>query len=192
MTKTENFDQVHIAAPEQLWDWLSVNHAQEQSVWLVTWKKETPEKYVSREQVLDALIAYGWIDGIRRKRDDGKTMQLIGPRQQNVWAKTYKDRAERLEQEGRMKPAGRRAIEQAKAAGLWGAMEDVDALVVPDDLTTALKAQPPANAYFEGAAPSYRRNILRWIGAAKTAPTRAKRIRIVVEHSSERRKVPNY
>ena len=39
MTKTENFDQVHIAAPEQLWDWLSLNHAQEQSVWLVTWKK---------------------------------------------------------------------------------------------------------------------------------------------------------
>jgi len=192
MTKTENFDQVHIAAPEQLWDWLSLNHAQEQSVWLVTWKKETPEKYVSREQVLDALIAYGWIDGIRRKRDDGKTMQLIGPRQQKVWAKTYKDRAERLEQEGRMQPAGHRAIEQAKAAGLWGAMEDVDALVVPDDLTTALKAQPPANAYFEGAAPSYRRNILRWIGSAKTAPTRAKRIRIVVEHSAERRKVPNY
>lgn len=192
MTKTENFDQVHIAAPEQLWDWLSLNHAQEQSVWLVTWKKETPEKYVSREQVLDALIAYGWIDGIRRQRDDGKTMQLIGPRQQKVWAKTYKDRAERLEQEGRMKPAGRRAIEQAKAAGLWGAMEDVDALVVPDDLTTALKAQPPANAFFEGAAPSYRRNILRWVGSAKTAPTRAKRIRIVVEHSSERRKVPNY
>lgn len=192
MTKTENFDQVHIASPDQLWDWLSLNHAQEQSVWLVTWKKETPEKYVPREQVLDALIAYGWIDGIRRKRDDGKTMQLIGPRQQKVWAKTYKDRAERLEQEGRMKPAGRRAIEQAKAAGLWGAMEDVDALVVPDDLTTALKAQPPANAFFEAAAPSYRRNILRWIGAAKTEPTRAKRIRIVVEHSSERRKVPNY
>ena len=192
MTKTENFDQVHIASPDQLWDWLSLNHAQEQSVWLVTWKKETPEKYVSREQVLDALIAYGWIDGIRRKRDDGKTMQLIGPRQQKVWAKTYKDRAERLEQEGRMQPAGRRAIEQAKAAGLWGAMEDVDALVVPDDLTTALKLQPPANAYFEGAAPSYRRNILRWVGSAKTAPTRAKRIRIVVEHSSGRRKVPNY
>jgi uncharacterized protein YdeI (YjbR/CyaY-like superfamily) len=192
MTKTENFDQVHIAAPEQLWDWLSLNHAQEQSVWLVTWKKETPEKYVSREQVLDALIAYGWIDGIRRKRDDGKTMQLIGPRQQKVWAKTYKDRAERLDQEGRMQPAGRRAIEQAKATGLWGAMEDVDALVVPDDLTTALKAQPPANAYFEGAAPSYRRNILRWIGSAKTEPTRAKRIGIVVEHSAERRKVPNY
>lgn len=192
MTKTENFDQVHIAAPDQLWDWLSLNHVQEQSVWLVTWKKETPEKYVSREQVLDALIAYGWIDGIRRKRDDGKTMQLIGPRQQKVWAKTYKDRAERLEQEGRMQPAGRRAIEQAKAAGLWGAMEDVDALVVPDDLTTALRAQPPANAFFEGAAPSYRRNILRWIGSAKTAPTRAKRIRIVVEHSAERRKVPNY
>lgn len=192
MTKTENFDQVLIASHEQLWDWLSLNHAQEQSVWLVTWKKETPGKYVSREQVLDALIAYGWIDGIRRKRDDGKTMQLIGPRQQKVWAKTYKDRAERLEQEGRMQPAGRRAIEQAKAAGLWGAMEDVDDLVVPDDLTTALRAQPPANAYFEGAAPSYRRNILRWIGSAKTEPTRAKRIRIVVEHSAERRKVPNY
>jgi uncharacterized protein YdeI (YjbR/CyaY-like superfamily) len=71
-------------------------------------------------------------------------------------------------------------------------MEDVDALVVPHDLITALKAQPLANAYFEGAAPSYRRNILRWIGSAKTAPTRAKRIRIVVEHSAERRKVPNY
>lgn len=77
MIKTENFDKVEITSQEELRSWLLKNHAQPESVWLVTHKKSEPDKYVSRWDVLNELICFGWIDGIRRKLDDKKTMQLI-------------------------------------------------------------------------------------------------------------------
>ena len=80
--KTENFSSVEITTEHDLWAWLSHNFGSQGSVWLITYKKSTPQKYLSREQVLDALIAYGWIDGIRRKLDDKRTMQLISQRKQ--------------------------------------------------------------------------------------------------------------
>ena len=74
-------------------------------------------------EVLDALIAFGWIDGRRMKLDEERTMQLIAPRQEHPnlslhGAKTYIQRAERLEflGEGRMQESGRAAIQQAKAS----------------------------------------------------------------------------
>jgi uncharacterized protein YdeI (YjbR/CyaY-like superfamily) len=94
--------------------------------------------------VLDEVLCFGWIDGIARKLDDDRTMQLLSPRRVQHWAKSYKDRAARLIQEGRMHPAGLKAIEEAKREGLWDVMNDVDALVIPDDLATALDARPPA------------------------------------------------
>ena len=80
MIKTESFNKIEIKSVEELRAWLLQYHSQAESVWLVTYKKNRPEYYVSREDVLDELLCFGWIDGIRRKLDDTKTMQLISPR----------------------------------------------------------------------------------------------------------------
>ncbi|MEM9261969.1 MAG: hypothetical protein AAGA22_00175 [Pseudomonadota bacterium] len=107
-----------IDSAEPLRTWLLDNHKTEDSVWLVTFKKSVPDKYVSSGEVLDELIAFGWIDGIRRKLDDHRTMQLISPRKSQHWSQTYKDRAEKLEQDGRMHKAGRDAIKRSKQSEL--------------------------------------------------------------------------
>ena len=191
MTKTENFERVEVASEEALWDWLEANHGQEASVWLVTWKKEAGVRYLSTGAVLDALVAYGWIDGIRRKHEEPeRTMQLIAPRKMQAWAASYKARAERLEREGRVRPSGRAAIAKAKANGMWSFYDDVDALIVPADLQAALAARPGALAGFEASPPAYRRNLLRWVKLAKTAPTRAKRIAEIAKAAAEDRRIP--
>lgn len=174
--QTSKFERVEIQSAASLRAWLTDNHGQTESVWLVTYKKSVPDKYVSTDEVLDALIAFGWIDGVRRKLDDSRTMQLIGPRKAQYWSKTYKDRASRLETEGHMHPAGRAAIAASKSAGLWSFLDDVDALIKPDDLIAALKARPPAFETFEAYPPSAQRFALRDIKIAKTEVTRAKRI----------------
>ncbi|MEM6578953.1 MAG: YdeI/OmpD-associated family protein, partial [Pseudomonadota bacterium] len=134
-------------------------------------------------------LAYGWIDGIRRKLDEARTMQMISPRQQQVWAATYQKRAAKLIEDDRMRPPGLAAINAAKASGLWQALPDVDALVIPEDLLEALGT---GRTWFEAAAPSYRRNVLRWIATAKKPETRAKRVETVAEHAKTGQKVPNY
>jgi uncharacterized protein YdeI (YjbR/CyaY-like superfamily) len=190
MIPTEGFSKVEIRSVADLHAWLLEHHQQADSVWLVTWKKKPGAPFVSADAVLDELIAFGWIDGLRRKLDDDQTMQLISPRKQQAWAKTYKDRAARLEAEGRMHAAGRAAIDAAKTAGRWDETAAVDALIMPDDLAAALRAQPVAAVFFEASAPSYRRNVLRWLYAAKRAETRSERIAKIVESSANARKIP--
>ena len=190
--KTENFSSVEITTEHDLWVWISRNFCTQDSVWLITYKKSTPQKYLSREQVLDALIAYGWIDGIRRKLDDKRTMQLISQRKTQSWSANYKPRAERIEAEGRMQPAGRDAIAQSKRLGLWDVMQDVDALVVPDDLQILLDKDPTAATYFETCPPSYKRNILRWLKSAKTEKTRQKRLNILMQSTTEHQRLKHF
>ncbi len=176
MTAGDHLEHVEIPSPQALHDWLAEHHDQRAGVWIVTWKKHVPDRYTSREQVLDELVAFGWTDGILRRIDEDRTRQLVSPRRTASWARSYKDRAERLIAEGRMQPPGLAAVERARATGMWDAMDDVDALRVPDDLTEALRARPPAAAHFHAFPPSVRRSILRWIASARTDGTRTGRI----------------
>lgn len=187
MIATEGFAQVEVRSAAELRDWLWMHHAQAASVWLVTWKKAPGAPHVPMTEVLDELIAFGWIDGLRRKLDDARTMQLISPRRQQAWAQTYKDRAARLDAEGRMHPAGLAAIAAAKAAGRWNETAQVDALQVPDDLAAALG---PCAEAFCAMAPSYRRNVLRWLHAARRPETRRARIARIADSTARGERLP--
>lgn len=190
MIKTENFAQVEVTSKRQLRAWLMTHHTQSDSVWLVTYKKHMGQRYVSVQDILDEVLCFGWVDGIRRQLDEERTMQMISPRQTQHWAKTYKDRAAKLIETGQMHPAGLAAIAESKRNGLWNFMDDVDALIKPDDLIAALEAHPPAQENFDAFSPSSRRNILRWIKLAKTAKTRAKRLQETAELAAQNQKRP--
>jgi len=190
MIKTENFEKVEVKSTQELREWLEQNHSQKESIWLVTYKKHMSDKYVSVQDILDEVLCFGWIDGIRRKLDEDRTMQMISPRQAQHWAKSYKDRAAKLIEEGRMHPAGLEAIAESKHSGLWDFMDDVDALITPEDLVEALEARPSARENFEAFNPSSKRNILRWIKLAKTPKTRAKRIQETAILAAQNKKIP--
>ncbi len=196
MVRTENFDRVQVESAAELRRWLLDHHEQHDSVWLLTYLRapagsSNEAKYVTRDEVLDELMSFGWIDGIRRKLDDERTMQLIGPRRVQHWSKTYKVRAAGLIADGRMHAAGFAAIESSKRNGLWDFMDDVDALVAPDDLLAALDANEPARQHYEAFPTSTKRNTLRWIKVAKTEATRSKRIATTAQLAAENRRVPN-
>ncbi len=190
MVRTENFIQIEICSATQLREWLLQNHTQKESIWLVTYKKVVKENYVSTQEILDEILCFGWIDGVRRKLDQQKTMQLISPRQVQHWTKTYKDRFAKLEKEGRMTDAGREAVLISKRNGLWNFMDDVDALIKPTDFIKCLEENPPALNCFDGFGASSKRFMLRYIKIAKTADTRAKRINEITLLAKQNKKLP--
>lgn len=190
MIKTENFKMVEIENAKDLRLWLTAHHTQEESVWLVTYKKEVKDKYVSTGEVLDELLCFGWIDGIRRKLDNERTMQLIAPRKAQHWAKTYKDRAAALIKNERMQEAGYQSIATSKNNGLWNFMDDVDQLIKPKDLQSALLEKPEALAFFDSINDSSKRFVLRWLKLAKSEITRQARIDKIVELSLIGEKLP--
>jgi len=190
MVKTENFEQIEVRSSEQLREWLKTNNAQKESIWLITYKKETLEKYVSVQEVLDELLCFGWIDGIRRKLDEKRTMQLIAPRKVEHWTKTYKDRFAKLEELGLVEDAGKQSVLKSKEKGLWDFMNDVDALILPTDFIIELQSYQNALINFNAFGASSKRFILRWIKLAKTSETRNKRIKQASELADKNLKIP--
>jgi uncharacterized protein YdeI (YjbR/CyaY-like superfamily) len=58
-------------------------------------------------------------------------------------------------------------------------------VVVPDELTRALKGNPAARATFEKFSPSHKREYIEWITEAKTEATRTKRLQTAIEWMAE-------
>lgn len=90
-----------------------------------------------------------------------------------------------------MHPAGRAAALRGQQSGLWNDSDAVDALVDPDDLIEALVAAG-GRGWWLSAAPSYRRNVLRWIAGAKRPQTRQDRVTKVATLAGRGEKVPQY
>ena len=178
--------RVQIENIDELEAWLRDNHGQRESVWLVTWKKNSGGRYVPGREVLETLLCHGWIDGLRRKVDDERTMLLISPRRaRSNWSRLNRQIAEELIRRGKMKKPGRAAIESAKRDGRWNRLDEVEDLVIPDDLAAALADKPGARVLFDGFPPSSRRGILEWIQSAKRSETRARRIAETAEKAAK-------
>jgi uncharacterized protein YdeI (YjbR/CyaY-like superfamily) len=170
-------EQLHLTTAAQWRAWLEVNHGRQQGVWLVSYRPHTGKPAIDYEDAIREALCFGWIDSTYRRLDDERGALWWSPRRRgSLWARTNKERVGRLEAEGRMTDAGRRAIERAKADGSWSILEPVEDLVVPADLAAALEARPGARERWESFAPTARRAYLLWIATAKRAPTRARRV----------------
>jgi len=118
--------------------------------------------------------------------DDARFRQLFTPRNPGgTWARTNKARVERLLAAGLMRPAGLAAVEAAKADGSWMLLDEVEALLVPEDLAAALHAHPAAERGFDALPEPQKKQALYWIRSAKRPATRAKRVSETVEAAAE-------
>jgi uncharacterized protein YdeI (YjbR/CyaY-like superfamily) len=190
VSASKNLTKIVISSKNELWEWLDENHSSEQSFLLVTWKKTNTAKYISRDAVLDALLAYGWIDGRRYALDKDRTMQLICKRKQQNWTQTYRNRVEKLLLDGKLQEAGLATMMLAQQNGTWLANQNVYNLETPDTLLDALDVEQGL-AWWQSAALSYKRNVLRWLNLAKTDETRQKRINAIAKACRDGQKIKN-
>ncbi len=174
---SERYPQVLVESRAGWRAWLAEHHASSPGVWAVTNKKTSAGPHVPYDDLVEEAVAFGWIDSLGRRVDEERSRLLMTPRKPaSKWSRSNKERVERLAAAGLMAPAGLAAVEHAKASGTWTALDAVEALEEPDDLRTALDAEPEARRHWDAFPRSAKRGILEWIVQAKTAPTRAKRI----------------
>ena len=95
----------------------SQTHGNTENVWLVRFKKSVPAEYLHRLDVLDELLCWGWVDCLARKLDDERTMQLISPRRQQKWSKSYKDLVDLLQAARHLEGPGVATVATFKALG---------------------------------------------------------------------------
>ena len=118
-----------------------------------------------------------------RALDADRSMILIAPRNpKSGWSAINKAHVDHIRATGEITPAGEAKIAAAVANGMWDFLNDVDALIAPDDLIAALG---DARAAYDAYPKSIKRGTLEWIKTAKTAPTRAARIQNVVDSARD-------
>lgn len=173
----DDYPRTEVGDREAWRAWLEAHHEKAAGTWLVSYKKATGKPAVGYDASVEEALCFGWVDSLPRKLDAERSMLLFTPRKAGSrWSRPNKERVARLEEAGRMTPAGRAVVEAAKQDGAWTALDDVEDLVVPDDLSAAFERHPGAAQAWAGFPRSTRRGILEWILDARRPPTRAKRI----------------
>ena len=177
------------ASQEEWRAWLEEHHAQADELLVGFHKVATGKGGLAYKQALDEALAFGWIDAVHGGGDGYWTIRFTRRRPKSIWSQVNIKRIGELTRLGRMHPAGIKAFEtrDEKRTNRYS-FENRDAKLAPED-EKAFRANKKAWAWFEAAAPSYRRPAIWWVVSAKKDETRARRLATLIEDSAAGRKL---
>ena len=173
-------------------EWLERHHATANELLLGFYKVKASKKGITYHEALDEALAFGWIDGVRRGLDEERYTIRFTPRtSRSIWSKVNIKRIGELNAAGRMHDAGLAAFakrDQARS-GIYSYERETQ-LELDPVFTKALKADRVAYKFFESQPPGYRKIVAHWVGSAKKAETRERRLATLIECCREGRKSP--
>lgn len=111
MPAPSNLPHIAFTDTGELWGWLRSNHATHAGVWVVLQKTSSRTPSVTFHDLLEAGIAFGCSESTRRGRDASSYLQKFTPRRKPGTASERNLAiASRLDAEGKLTDAGRRAL----------------------------------------------------------------------------------
>jgi uncharacterized protein YdeI (YjbR/CyaY-like superfamily) len=171
--------------------WLDANHASAEGLRIKFAKKGSGIPSVTWAEAVKVALCYGWIDSQANRVDDQFwTIKFTPRRPRSKWSQVNCAHAEELIASGKMREAGLREVERAKADGRWeAAYAPSSTITVPDDLQQALDANDTARAAFESLNSQNRYAILHRLHDAKRPETRVRRIEKFIDMLSRNEKI---
>jgi len=147
-------------------------------VWLELARVGQTPKSLTYQEALESALCFGWIDGQKRSLDAGAWLQRFTPRRsRSKWSQINCAKATALLAAKRVRPAGLREIDAAKADGRWQAAYAPQRTIrVPPELEAILAAEPRLRARFDALDSRNRYAILYRLQDAKKPETRAHRL----------------
>lgn len=188
-------DPIFFETSSDLRDWLEHHHDRSDVLWVGFHKKATGRPSITWPELVDELLCYGWIDGLRRSIDEERWMIRVTPRRpRSRWSEVNLRRFAELRALGRVTPPGLVAFERfehgAGSAATGSARPARPAAVeLSPELVSRLEANGPARAYFDSETESYRRTVSRWVMSAKREETRLRRLERLIEDSAAGRRI---
>ena len=166
------------ATPAALRAWLRKHHKTEDELIVGLYKKGSGKPSITWPEVVDEVLCFGWIDGIRKTIDAEAYTNRITPRRPGSnWSAINIARVEELTKLKRMQPAGLAAFaKRTEAKSRIYAYEQKDEATFAKAFEKKFKANRKAWDFFQKQAPWYRRLMTRWVGGAKQEDTRVRRL----------------
>lgn len=181
------------ATPAAFRSWLQTNHATKRELIVGFHKRHTGNKSMTWPESVAEALCFGWIDGVRRRIDGDRYCIRFSPRRpRSIWSAVNIRMMAELEKAGKVNEAGRAAFKRRTAArsGVY-TYEQSTLIAVPLDRTrlAAFRRNKRAWAFFETLPPSYRKNVFRWIGGAKTEETKDRRFQKLLDACAAKKRL---
>ena len=169
--------------------WLERNHDREDELWVGFWKKATGKPSITWPELVDELLCFGWIDGIRRSIDGDSYRQRVTPRRpRSIWSRINIARVGVLTAEGRMHPAGLAAFEKRSATAVYS-FEQTDRRGLDPQYEALMKKNRKAWDFFQAQPPGYRKIAGWYVVSAKQEETRLRRLQNLIRDSAAGRRI---
>ena len=178
------------ATPEQWRAWLERHHASANELWVGLHKRASGRPSVTYAELVDGLLCFGWIDGVRKSLGADRYVMRVTPRKpRSRWSAVNLRRVKQLTRLGLMQPAGLQAFSECEAnqTRAYSYEQRNTARFDPAD-ERQFRSDAEAWKYFQSQAPWYRRTATFWVTSAKKRETQLKRLATLIECS--RRGVP--
>lgn len=189
----KNIEEFCPADQKEWREWLSENHEKKEAVWLIFYRKKSPNYNLSWSESVDEALCFGWIDSTKKTLDEERYIQYFTKRKpKSIWSRVNKDKVDQLIAEGLMQDAGYKSIEVAKSNGAWTLMDSVEALIVPEALKAEFVKRPGSLEYFDSLSKSAKKMLLGWIALAKREETKQKRIIEIAENAAQGQKPKSF
>ena len=166
------------ATPAALRAWFKKHHQTADELIVGFYKKGSAKPSVTWSESVDEALCFGWIDGVRRKVDDDSYSNRFTPRRRGSnWSAINIDKVAALTKLKRMQPAGLAAFaNRTEAKSRIYTYEQRVAAVFEPAFEKQFKSRKKAWAFFHAQPPYYRRLMTRWVGGARQAATRQRRL----------------
>lgn len=175
---------------EEFRTWLEQHHASAKELLIGFFKTGSGREGIAYREALDEALCFGWIDGVRKRRDAVSYTIRFSPRQRrSIWSAVNTRRVGELIEAGRMHPAGTRVFESRDPARSKVYSYEREARRFDPASERRFRANQTAWRFFESQAPSYRRAITGWIMSAKKEETRWRRLEQLIAHSENQQRV---
>jgi len=170
--------------------WLERHAATADELLVGFWKQGTGHPTLSWNESVDEALCHGWIDGIRRSVDaDRYSIRFTPRRARSKWSAKNIARIEELRSAGRMRPAGIAAFDGRVDVSAGYSFERGSPASLPVAYRDELEAAPAALAFFETQPAGYRNGAIHWVMSAKRDETRQRRLRTLIEDSTNEERI---
>jgi uncharacterized protein YdeI (YjbR/CyaY-like superfamily) len=178
--------------PSDFRAWLEDRHDKFRELLVGFYKKGSRKPSITWPESVDAALCFGWIDGVRKSIDESSyTIRFTPRRPTSTWSSINIKRVRELSRKGLMHPAGLKAFatRSARKSGIY-AYEQRKSPRFTAQQQKQFRENKNAWEFFRSQASWYQRVCTHWVISAKREETRFKRLSLLIEHSQNRRTVP--
>jgi len=171
-------------SPDAFRTWLAQHHSTEREL-LVGFYRKQLNRGITYKEALDEALAYGWIDGVRKRSDDQRYTIRFSPRKPgSIWSGINLKRVDELIAAGRMAEPGLRVWRERDPSKTLHYSYEVQHAQFDVAMGSLLRANKKAAAFFDAQPPSYKRVLTFWVMRGKREETRVRRMQKIIDASA--------